>query len=301
MQQHLILILVGDLSLFLFFVYFKQKKQEPILRWRNVSTPTPTWSYQEAEEGVVVGCNQILEWMLPWWFMNFRVHNHHPITFVNFGDMTERAVDWCAKRGAVRTLDCGESFIAQKEELDPSKADQWQARRGNIWVLRKAWMKVPFALLSSPYERTIWMDLDCQVVGSIEPIFREYLEKSAFVLVKEAEAEQKKYRDSGELLPEEAIYNAGVIGYRHGSEIVTQWAARTVLENKEFMGNQKILARILHEGKFPFSTIPDIYNWPLAHGQNRKAVVLHYWGAYQDLLKKHIGFLNNKLYIDLSI
>lgn len=253
------------------------------------------------EKGIVVGCNQAQEWLLPWWYMNYSIHNHYPITFVNFGDMTSQALAWCRQRGTVINLDCGDAFIARKEDVDPEVAAFWESRRAAIWTLRQAWLKIPFAMLKSPYQKSVWMDLDCQVVKSIEPIFSVYLQDCDFAVTKEADAEQIVYQAQGSLLEGEVIYNAGVVAYRQGSTVLQEWAERVRTQNMHFMGCQKVLARLLHEKKLPFTELPATYNWAMAQGKNPEAAIFHYWGVWQGLLKKHIHFLKTAMFIDLEI
>lgn len=261
----------------------------------EIATPAP------GSKGVIVGCNSSQEWLLPWWYMNFRLHNQHPVTFVNFGDMSERALRWCSERGDVASLKCGDEFIAPKEAIDKDLAAEWEKRRGKIWSLRKAWFKIPLALLQTRYEKTLWTDLDCQIISSVEPVFSDYLKDFDFAIVPEAEKEQAVYRSRGDLLPGEVIYNAGVVAYRHGSTIVSEWAAKAYTQSHQYMGCQKIVAEILSERKHPFAIMPEIYNWAMANGENRKAVVLHYWGAYQYMIPKRIDFLKRRMYVDLTI
>ena len=123
------------------------------------------------DEGVIVGSDRNQEWLLPWWWMNFRLHNNHPVAFVDFGDMSPSAVSWCQKRGPYFKLNPVTNFVAQKEFIDPQKAALWEKMHPTIWSLRLSWYKKPFALQMSPFKRSLWLDVDCQVRGSIEPLF----------------------------------------------------------------------------------------------------------------------------------
>jgi hypothetical protein len=271
-----------------------QKVKGVDLQWRCKAPAT-------GSKGVLIGCDHSQEWLLSWWYMNFRLHNQYPVTFVNFGDMSREAVLWCESRGTVVLLDCGDEFIAKVGEIDQALASDWEARRAKIWQLRQAWFKIPFCWLSTPYEKSVWMDLDCQVVGPIDPLFNEFLKIADFAIAKESQVEQEAHQALGGLLPGEEIYNAGVVAYRHGSLLVDELVRRVVEQNHRFMGVQKILARIILENRYYFFPLPSEYNWAMAGGKNKQAIVLHHWGAYQDVLRRHIAFLKNKMFIDLSI
>lgn len=264
-----------------------------------MNIPSLEWSPIEAPMGLLVGCDNHQEWLLPWWFMNFRIHNDYPVTFLNFGDMSAKAIQWCQRRGRVHLLECDDSFVAKKENIEPSLVALWEKKRAEIWRLRPIWLRRTQGLLKTSYEKTLWVDLDCQIVGSLNPIFQNFLKKD-FAVVQELEKEQRVYHSEGILCPGEMMFNGGVVGYVHGAKIVQEWASRAISQNHLFMGGQHILSRILFENELAFSTMPNIYNWAICDGKNPDAVILHYWGAYQKILATHIRFCKEKLNIDLG-
>ena len=84
--------------------------------------------------------------------MYFRLYNDQPVTFVDFGDMSTKAVQWCQKRGLVIKLELSDSFMAKKDAIDPYQAALWEKMQPNVWALRFTWYKKPFALLQSPFK-----------------------------------------------------------------------------------------------------------------------------------------------------
>lgn len=74
------------------------------------------------DDGVIVGTSQRQEWLLPWWWMHYRLYNNHPVTFINFGDLSPKAIDWCKQRGSLISLNLSDQFLATKEMVDPSLA-----------------------------------------------------------------------------------------------------------------------------------------------------------------------------------
>lgn len=253
------------------------------------------------KEGIIVGCTVHQEWLLPWWWMNFRLHNNYPVTFINFGDMSEKALEWCSKRGNVISLDLDDDFIVRKEKINPETAKKWQSLHSLIWTMRLAWFKKPFALLKTPYEKTIWMDLDCQTRGSLHPLFDEYLKFGDVAIVEECEKDHQLNRERGILLPYEIMYNTGVIAYTRDSVLIKEWAKQCVEQNHLFFGDQQLLARMLFNQHYSIVTLPLTYNWPAPYGVIPEAIILHWWGAYKQLIEKEIEFLKHNFFIDLTL
>lgn len=261
------------------------------------------WKRKPEKEtyGVIVGCTEDQAWLLPWWWMNFRLFNSHPVTFVNFGDMQERTIKWCMKRGSLIHLNKENDFIVGREKVSDELAKTWENKNFSAWLLRKAWFKKPFALLESPYEITVWMDIDCQTRGSIDPLFTNYLKNATIALAPESVTQQMLNIKEGILKPDETMYNAGVIVYRHGASIIENWAIKSLTENQFHLGDQQLLNRILHQDKVVFDILPDIYNWATEDGLNRDAVILHWWGANKMHIKHLIKCFAEEYLIDLYI
>ena len=93
-------------------------------------------------EGILTGCNANHEWMLKWWWSNYKQSNAYPVTFVDFG-MSVGAKSWCEQRGAVLS-------IPKRIPLIPPKNASSYAS-----IKRPIWLSKPEALLRSPYQKTI--------------------------------------------------------------------------------------------------------------------------------------------------
>lgn len=252
-----------------------------------------------SEHGIIAGCTQSQEWLLPWWWMNMRLHNNYPVTFVNFGDMSPTALNWCQQRGSVVTLNLPADFVAPKEKIEPRLASTWESMHAYVWQMRLAWFKKPFALLQSPYAKALWLDVDCQVCGPLQPIFDKCAD-SDLAMKKEEAIFHRTDVARGLLLPDEKVYNAGVIAFRHGAPIVHTWAQQAVEQNHLFIGDQQLLARILHTHNYPIAVLPEIYNWRGDLGRNPNAVILHWVGSYKAHIQKQIDILRH-LNIDLCL
>lgn len=254
------------------------------------------------EEGIIVGCSESHEWLLPWWWMNYSLFNWYPVTFINFGDMSEKAIAWCKERGNILTLDIPtESFVVEKEEIDENLQKIWNKTGSIIWYLRSNWFKKPFALLETPYKKTLWLDADCQVRGSLKPLFEEYLGQSELCIAPERESEQQLNKERGFLLPGELMHNSGVIAFKYGSSIIQEWVDTCIEQNHLLMGDQQVLSRILFSKKYKITELPIIYNWPAAYGDNDDAIIIHWWGAYQEFLRLELSTLLQDFCIDLRI
>lgn len=155
-------------------------------------------------DGIVVGSDITLEWLLPWWWENYRKYNDFPVIFVDFG-MSRDMKKWCKERGAVIRIPPIELFVAEKKEIDPSLKLEWEKKYGcSVWEDRKAWFKKPLACLQSPYHRSIWVDLDCEVRGSLRELFSCCHLSSEIAVAKERPHPIHKT----------IIYNSGVVVFK---------------------------------------------------------------------------------------
>ena len=93
----------------------------------------------------LVGADDQLEDLLPWWFANVRKHNPNiHVTVADFG-LTQSGKHW-AETNADKVL---------TYERHP----------------KYAWFYKPTAMVDCPYEYTCWLDLDCEVLKPVDEIF----------------------------------------------------------------------------------------------------------------------------------
>lgn len=225
---------------------------EEYRRWRT--------SPVRDEKGIVVATDQTQEWLLPWWWENYRKHNDYPVAFVNFGMSFEKKA-WCKERGELIPLFVADIFVKEKEEIDPSICADWEKEFGTkFWPCRNAWFKKPLACLQSPFKHSIWIDLDCEIRASLAGLFERIRTVS---LVKERSGPP-------------AIYNSGVILFNHGHPLIEEWADQSFEKNQSFAGDQDILSHIIAEKKYPVDELPACYNWSRYH-EDHPDVVIHHW------------------------
>jgi hypothetical protein len=230
-----------------------------------------------AFRGIIVGCDQNQEWLLPWWWQHYAEHNHYPVVFMNFG-MSEEASRWCRERGDWLDLSKVDTAKFAKKPKGPLNAVwdviNWEA----LWTQRLAWFKKPFACHQSPFEQTLWLDLDCQVRGGLSPLFHCLGLGIEIGICPEAESVQRLYQEQGFLLPGEVNYNSGVIAFRKNT-LIDHWLEQLITNNDQFLGDQQALSRAIFLHRPTLIELPPSYNWSLAQGPNELAIIHHYHGC----------------------
>ena len=215
--------------------------------------------------GIVVASDRFQEWLLPWWWTHYATHNSFPVAFMDIG-MSEKGISWCQERGLYIKL----PEIAYRE---PPKNDFWEKRYGeDVWKIRPAWLKKPHALLHSPFELSVWVDLDCQIKQSLEPLFHLFfLSGKEIALVPDRQNLET-------LLPNEVHYNSGVIAFRQKAGFIQQWI--DTIAQCELSGDQEYLSRSIFLNQTEVLDLPPIYNWFGRFGPNENAVIHHYSGGF---------------------
>jgi hypothetical protein len=254
-----------------------------MLVWRDVEVTNSC--------GVIIASNEKQEWLLPWWWENYTQHNAFPVTFVDFG-LSEEGKDFCRQRGEVVEIPFLPS-IGAKEEAEEEKGKFWEATYGSStwWDKRNFWHKKPIALLQTPYQHTLWLDIDCEVHASLAPLFRQIAEKEAILLCPEPEEAQEYDREKGHIFPDEVLFNSGVIGFTKGSSHIMEWAHHTLKEHGSYLGDQNLLSRLIYEKKWPVQILDRLYNWrQITHGKHPDVKITHWVGESGKFfisLKKH--------------
>jgi|SRR5579872_296891 len=217
-------------------------------------------------DGVVVGSDQTHEWLLPWWWGHYQRSNDFPVTFIDFG-MSKEMKCWCLERGELISLPLLEAYLPSKEEIDPALVHSWEKAFGqHFWRYRHAWFKKPLACLRSPYARTIWIDIDCEIRASLQDLFSFCEHPSHLALA---------YDYSTEDL---SLYNSGVIVFKQGQSLLQEWASSLFTDIHAFAGDQDSLSKILHEKNVTPNLLPQVYNWLRCYPDNPDALILHWHG-----------------------
>lgn len=235
--------------------------------------------------GIICGADKTQEWLLPWWYSRLRSHQADPILFCDFG-MSEDARSWCAERGAVLPVFFDPSWVAPKEKIDPDLVLAWEKMHSTyVWEIRNKWFKKPFALLCSIFQRGLWLDLDCEVLGPLDPLFDLISPESEMGIMRE-------FNNSDYLrYDEQALYNGGVIVFEHGADIIEKWADAVMSLTHLFWGDDHLLSYLINSSKIPVCELPPIFNWRVSQGININAVICHWIGqGGKDFIRQFGGF-----------
>lgn len=213
------------------------------------------------EWGVVVAADRGAEWLLNWWWECYSRHHQQPVAFVDFG-MSEEARKWCQERGELIAF-AHNDFVKDKDEISLMQQKKWEGIYGvKVWEARKSWFKKPLAMLQSPFEKSVWMDLDCEVCQPIDGIF-EGIEKGKLGVVR---------------VEKRGMYNSGVVVFDQESPLLRAWAKACLEEHGDVIGDETVLSQIIRKKKYPFMEVGKEYNWMMGWGYNPRIKVAH-WAA----------------------
>jgi hypothetical protein len=225
------------------------------------------------EKGVLTGCDERYEWLLKWWWENYSKHNAYPITFVDFG-MSPSARKWCAQKGTILTLTvetlCAQNWI--------KTTTPYALEKRNIWYAKI------FALIQTPYQKTAWIDIDCEVKKNIAPLF-ELCENPSGVAIAKEHASRAQAEQTFALIPPEAMsYNCGVIAYTHSSPLIREWVQKARTHHTEFFADQQLFNTLVHQKHYTVFELPSIYN-QIHPNPNHEDVVIYHHASYSGQLE----------------
>lgn len=216
-------------------------------------------------DGVLVGSDLSQEWLLPFWWEEYRKSNSTPVTWIDFG-LSESMRSWCRERGdlaQIRILP--ELFISPREKIkDPRFSSLWKTEEE--WEARMTWFRKPFPFLQSPYERTIYMDCDCEVLDSIEPMF-PLCEPTGLSMLPETSSYSNLQ------------YAGGVIVFKWGYPLFEKWIDACMTRNHEYVADDDLLSDLLIKGNHPVHPLPEIYHRQFPRHENMKGVIYHWLGS----------------------
>ena len=202
----------------------------------------------EADRGVMVGAIAEQEWILPTWLQQYATHNPRvPLAVADFG-ISQEAKAACVDAGA-----------AMIDVTD---------------VPCKGWYRKPFALLASPFRRTMWLDLDTTIQRDISPLFK-HADAGCIGVSRDRFAVHEKRN----LNPDVVIYDTGVVVVDYGDDIVTEWALATLLNVWEVRGDQEYLSLMLHNVPHSISEIPITeFSAFFRDDERRDTAIVHWCG-----------------------
>lgn len=174
------------------------------------------------DKAFLTGADNKTEWMLPWFFENYKKHNDTPIVFANFG---------------VDNIDAIKPHVHAVIDLSNLKEE--------------GWFKKPKAMYHCPAHRTVWIDTDCQVLQDISPIF-DLLQPNKLNMV-----EDKPWT----LRRKEVWYNSGVVGMINKPSILGHWA-KEVERNPNVGDQEVLHSMLDPLSQLTYiNPLPNEYNW----------------------------------------
>ena len=199
------------------------------------------------DEAFVTGCDEKHEWMLEWFFKNYKQHiKNIPLIFANFG-LTPEGLNLVRENvHAVMNL----------KTFD-----------------EKGWFKKPMSMIKSPSKKTIWIDLDCEIRDDISNLF-SMLKPDMLNMV-----EDKPWTMRGK----ELWHNSGLVGFIDKPPILYQWAQ--AIREDPVQGDQEVLHLMLNPiTKIKYiNDIPNEYNvlrlQTETDGYDGPIKVMHWTGA----------------------
>ncbi len=207
------------------------------------------------ERGVVVGFDAGYEWLVRWWYGKFREHNTVPVAFADFG-MSDAMRAWCSDRGQV--VDVTDVPV-------------------NRVCLRKA-----FAVLRAPFKEILSLEPDCEVRGSVEPLFA-CCRDGALALTPAvggrsvaAEAADGWFAMCS---PDTVMWDAGIIVVCHGHSSVADWAAEVLARQHEYKGDNEAFARVIARAGYDIKQMPPELAFNRHRGPDNGAAVFHWTGT----------------------
>ena len=158
----------------------------------------------------LVGADDQLEDLLPWWYANVRKHNPNiDVTVADFG-LTQNGKHW-AETNADKVL---------TYERHP----------------KYAWFYKPTAMVDCPYEYTCWLDLDCEVLKPVDEIFN-YPTDEKMALT------QDVVRGNPDPDPGRFWWATGVNVVKGKPKILRDWAYHT--KHSDQRGDQEVLHQMI--------------------------------------------------------
>ncbi|MDN3504538.1 MAG: hypothetical protein P0S95_03050 [Rhabdochlamydiaceae bacterium] len=208
--------------------------------------------------GIITYSNQKYEWMLPWWTHHLQLHTPFPIAYIDNG-LSDKMKQWCIDKGTLIPF-TSQIDIKPKESISLTLQKQWESQYfGNVWLNRLSWHVKPEILRLSPFDITLYLDIDCEVK---KPIFELFHIDHEFAICEEPLGK--------------ARYNSGVILYNKNSKVLDLWHERSQRENHLYMGDEDLLSEILEEQSNMYITLNSQYNCrPKSENQDSASIIHH--------------------------
>ena len=224
------------------------------------------------EKGILTGCNAEQEWMLKWWWENYSKHNNYPVTFCDFG-MTPSAKKWCSKRGKILPFDPQSLPLTQNSAPWSGKLSKSALNRRSLWFSK------PLILSKTPYAKTIWTDLDCEILKDLAPLFDMTESKDGFAIAYDSDENTKHARQNQTLKGGVKVLQAGVLAFKKASPVIPAWIDYCLKNLESEASDQTALSHLQAESPFDITILSNKYNWLNPEAPSPHAVIYHHNGT----------------------
>ncbi len=233
------------------------------------------WEKTKEKEGVLVAFDRAMQPLILWWYNTLRKYSAKPVAFINLGGICENVKNWCKNNGYYYD---NEKFVAHFKKIKiPTKyTNKWaDLISGDVALVRPYWFTKPIAMMHTPFEKTLYLDIDCELKSPTDEIF-SYLNGNEIALCKDIS--EFTYFNSNKD-QNKILFNSGVIVYKSKSKIVEKWAKMSYEYNHDFLGDQDLLSHIIYKYKYKPKILPIHWNWHAITKENDEAKILHYTGG----------------------
>lgn len=217
--------------------------------------------------GVLIGADSAMEWCFRWWFEHYSKHNDFPVTVIDFG-LSAQGLHNAKIIGHVIPCECASPKNYAYKPLDHFYVDK----------KRPIWFSKPRALTLTPYQHTVWIDIDCEVRGSIAPLFDYCTSALQFSAVQSLPAGQIWAYNNQFLKPGEILYNGGVIAYDRDSNLLHKWVEQTRNRSERYFADDVAFSSIIAENNLVMDEIPKEYNRPWHVADRMHDQIIHWKG-----------------------
>lgn len=231
------------------------------------------WEKTKEEKGILVAFDKSMQPLILWWYKNLRKYSSLPIAFINLGNISKNMKTWCKSNGYY--FECEKYVLHFKNiEVPIENQKKWfNLVKTDVTDIRPYWFTKPIAMMNTPFEKTLYLDIDCELISSIDEIF-SYLSENQIGLCED----QSENNFLNNLNPIKKVFNSGVVIYKSKSQIIQKWAELSFKCSQDFFGDQDLLSHLIHEYKYSPKIMPLCWNWPAPWREDPDTKICHWFG-----------------------
>ena len=221
-------------------------------------------------EGVIVSAIPEQSDMLFWFIENYTKHCSLPLVFADFG-LLEKDRLYCKQYGEI---------------LDVSDIS-WE----NQYC---GWMRKPFVCLRTPFQKTIWLDLDIEIKSDLKEFFQFCCNGNIGLAEDTYQNNSPGNSIFRENIPQDLkIPDTGVVVYEYGNKLIKEWAIKVANNtNQKYKGDNQVLGVVCYENKiFDYNIPKTLHQMRLDIDQSQPPKITYHWTGPAG--KEHIKNIAN--------